>query len=106
MPRKKVVIRKNIIVRIVIVIVTMQLKITNVTITILTITCISFLWFPDEKKRVKSYIYKYIIYIYIYSILCNYFFFLFPVFFINTIVRIVIVSSVIQTAYTCINHSI
>ena len=51
----------------------MQLKITNVTITILTITCISFLRFPDEKKRVKSYIYKYIIYIFIYSILCNYF---------------------------------
>ena len=46
----------------------MQLKITNVTITILTITCISFLRFPDEKKRVKSYIYKYIIYIFIYIV--------------------------------------
>ena len=65
MPRKKVVIRKNIIVRIVIVIVICNhaVEITNVTITILTIM---FLRFPDEKKRVKSYIYKYIIYIYLY----------------------------------------
>ena len=52
MPRKKVVIRKNIIVRIVIVIVivTMQLKLQNVTITILTITCISFYGSPMKKS--------------------------------------------------------